>query len=52
MFSVHRYHEISESTHSTLNPLSLGTSWIGGGPVGILDMMRAVAADDAQAQNV
>ena len=141
MFSVHRYHEISESTHSTLNSLSveklalvediclptpgqafldlgcgrgemlcrfasrfgatgvgvdihpplieqakerartlgvkhvvefqlgdgaafdptgrtfdivasIGTSWIGGGPVGTLDMMRAVAADDAQAQKV
>ena len=31
---------------------SIGTSWIGGGLVGTLDMMRAVAADDAQAQNV
>jgi hypothetical protein len=28
----------------------IGT-WIGGGPAGTVDMMRAVAADDAQAQN-
>jgi hypothetical protein len=33
---------------------SIGTSWIGGGLVGTLDMnmMRALAADGAQAQNI
>jgi hypothetical protein len=47
LLSVHRYHEISESTHSILNPLSLERL-----ALGTLDMMRAVAADDALAQNV
>jgi len=60
LLSANRYHEISKSTHSTLNPLSLdppgrtfdivasmGTSSIDG-----VDKTRAVAADDAQAQNV
>jgi hypothetical protein len=45
LLSVHR--EISQSTHSILNPLSFEKL-----ALGTLDMMRAVAADDALAQNV
>ena len=102
MLSVHRYYEISESTHFASRfgttgvgvdihpplieqakerargfgvehavefPLgdgaasdltgrmfdmvaSIGASWVDGGPVGTFDLMRAVAADDARAQNV
>jgi Methyltransferase domain len=111
LFSVHRYHEISESTHSTLNPLSVeklalvedicrfasrsGATGVGVdihprriehakerartlgvkhavefqlgngaafdptgrtfdivSSIGTFDMLRAVNADDAQAQNV
>ena len=66
MLSVHRYHDVSTSTHANLKPLSLhgaafdpkggifdiGTSWIGCRPVGTLDMVPPVAADNAQAQNV
>ena len=61
----HRYHQISESTHLILNPLSIeklalvedicsptpSQAVLDLGCIGTLDMMRAVPAD-AQAQNV
>jgi hypothetical protein len=56
LLSVHCYHAISGSTHSILSPLSVEkfalVEDICSPTLGTLDLMRAVAADDAQARNV